>query len=73
MLLKVAVVPSITEKVNRIPLKKEDLEFLNKEFTKGKLADTLPCQVESSIIEILIGNDYYFDLLQPRKMELGSG
>ena len=73
MLLKVAEVPSITGKVNRIPLKKEDLDFLNKEFTEGKLADTLPCQVESSTIEMLIGNDYYFDLLQPRKMELGSG
>ena len=28
---------------------------------------------ESSSIEMLIGNDYYFDLLEPRKMDLGDG
>ena len=38
-----------------------------------KLADTLPCQSESSTIEMLIVNDYYFDLLQPRKLDLGGG
>ena len=71
MLLKVTVVPSITGKINRTPLKAEDIEFLNKEFSADKLADSLPCQMESSTIEMLIGNDYYFELLQPRKIDLG--
>ena len=66
MSLKVTVVPSITGKA-------EDIEFLNREFSADKLADSLPCQMESSTIEMLIGNDYYFELLQPRKIDLGDG
>ena len=73
MSLRVTVVPNITEKINRAPLKTEDIVFLNKEFTKDKLADSLPCQTESSAIEMLIGNDHYFELLQPRKIDLGEG
>ena len=73
MSLKVTVVPSITGKINQIPLKAEDIEFLNREFSADKLADSLPCQMESSTIEMLIGNDYYFELLQPRKTDLGEG
>ena len=51
----------------------EDIEFLNKEFSADKLADSLLHQMESSTIEMLIGNDYYFKLLQPRKIDLGEG
>ena len=43
MIVKVTVVPSITGKINRISLKTEDIEFLNKEFSADKLADSLPC------------------------------
>ena len=32
MSLKVAVIPSITGKLNQVPLKKKDIEFLTKEF-----------------------------------------
>ena len=73
MPLNVTVVPNITGKINRVPLKEEDIEFLKREFVDGKLADSLPCHAESSSIEVLIGNDYYFDLLEPRKMDLGGG
>lgn len=73
MPINVTVVPNITGKINRVPLKQEDLEFLKNEFVEGKLADSLPYHSESSTIEMLIGNDYYFDLLEPRKMELGGG
>ena len=68
MPMNVTVVPIITGKINRVPLKEEDIEFLKGEFVDGKLADSLPCHAESSSIEMLIGNDYYFDLLEPRKM-----
>ena len=73
MSLRVTVVLSITGKINRILLKAEDIEFLNKEFSANKLADLLPRQMESSTIEMLIGNDYYFELLQPRKIDLEEG
>ena len=71
--LKVSVVPHITGKVNRAPLTSEDAAFLKNEGWESKLADSLPNEPESTSIEMLIGNDYYFDLLLPRKMELGGG
>ena len=39
----------------------------------SKLADTLPTESECYPVEMLIGNDYYFDLLLPRKIELRPG
>ena len=61
MLMNVTVVPSISEKISHVPLKEEDIRFLKEEFADGKLADSLPCHAESSSIEMLIGNEYYFD------------
>ena len=37
------------------------------------LADTLPHYPESSTIDMLIGNDCYFDLLEPQKLDVGDG
>ena len=59
--------------INRVPLKEEDLQFLKGEFAEGKLADSLPYHAESSSIEMLIGNDYYFELLEPKKMDMSGG
>ena len=73
MILDVSVVPNITGRVSRVPLSPEDMSFLKNEGWESKLADTLPSRAESLSIEMLIGNDYYFDLLLPRKMELGGG
>ena len=73
MPMNITVVPSITGKVNRVPFKEEDLQFLKGEFAEGKLADSLPYHAESSSIEMLIGNDYYFELLEPKKMDMSGG
>ena len=73
MPMNITVVPSITGKINRVPLKEENLQFLKGEFTEGKLADLLPYHAESSSIEMLIGNDYYFELLEPKKMDMSDG
>ena len=51
----------------------DDLTFLKNEGWEPKLANTLPTGTEQSTIEMLIGNDYYFELLLPRNMELGGG
>lgn len=40
------VVPNITGKINRVPMNAKDIEFLNKEFSHGLLADTVPCYPE---------------------------
>ena len=42
-----------------------EIEFLKGELVEGKLADSLPCHAES--IEMLIGNEYYFDLLEAKE------
>ena len=73
MTLKITVVLNITGKIHLVPPRVEDIEFLNKELGHGMLADPLPSQTESSTINMLIGNDYYFDLLEPQKLDLGGG
>ena len=73
MNLDVSVVPSITGKINRFPLKAQHVEFFNSKFGKNMLADSLPKYPESSKIDMLIGNDCYFDLLEPQKLDVGGG
>jgi len=60
MCLDVSVVPNITGWINRFPLETQHVEFLNK-FGQDVLADSLPHHTESSTIDMLIGNDCYFD------------
>ena len=73
MSLRVTVVPNITGKINRTSLKTEDIVFHNKEFTKRQTSrlTAMPNRIINN--EVLIGNDYYFELLQPRKIDLGEG
>ena len=70
--LNVNVVPSITGKITRFPLNPDDVEFLKREGWEKNLADTLPTSTELSPVEMLIGNDYYFELLKPRKIHLSN-
>ena len=70
--LDVSVVLNITGKINRFPLKTEKAEFLNK-LGHEMLADSLPHHVESSTIAMLIGNDCYFNWLEPQKLDMGGG
>ena len=72
MLIEVSVVPHITGKLSRIPLNTEDLTFLKNEGWESKLDDSLPTDSENTSVKLLIGNDHYFDLLLPRKMDLGG-
>ena len=73
MTLNVSVVPSITGRITRAPLDRDDVTFIKSEGLDSKLADTLPTESECYPVEMLIGNDYYFDLLLPRKIELRPG
>ena len=49
------------------------MKFLKDSSLEDKLADTLVTNTESFQVNMLLGNDYYFDLLQPRKIDLGKG
>ena len=73
MSIEASVAPHITGKISRLPLNPEDLAFLKNDGWEHKLADTLPSESEHGSIEMLVGNDYYFELLLPRKVELGNG
>jgi len=73
MCLDVSVVPNITGIINRFPLKAQHIEFLNNKFGKNMLADSLPHYPELAKIDMLIGNDWYFDLLEPQKLDMGDG
>ena len=59
------MIPDITGKLTRTP-------FLKDSSLEGKLADTLVTSTESFQVDMLLGNDYYFDLLQPRKIDMGN-
>ena len=73
MSMDVTVVPNITGSITRVPLSSEDAKFLKDESLMHNLAHTVPTTMEVFPINMLIGNDYYFDLLQPIKMDLGNG
>ena len=73
MTLDVSVVPSITGRIIQTPLDQDDITFIKLEGLESKLADVLPTQSECYPVEMLVGNDYYFDLLLPRKIDLRPG
>ena len=52
---------------------KEDLQQYNLILKKYLLADNLPQKWEVTQIELLIGNDYYGDLVNRRKIQLDEG
>ena len=73
MTLEVSVVPNITGRITQTPLDQDDVTFIRSEGLESKLADMLPTESECYPVEMLIANDYYFDLLLPRKIVLRPG
>jgi hypothetical protein len=67
------VVPKITGTVYRMPINEEISQNWDYLWKDIPLADSLPREVEASTIELLIGNDYYLDLLLPQKIEVTPG
>ena len=49
------------------------MKFLKDSSLEDQLADTMVANTESFQVDVLLGNDYYFDVLQPRKIDLGNG
>ena len=69
MPLKANVVPKITGKLQRLPVN----EKLRDRLRKFDLADTVPTSIESTFIDLLIGNDYYADLVSLQRSTLAEG
>ena len=67
------IVPVISETVQRkamILCSSKNMEHLVKSLD---LADTIPLETELSTVELLVGNDYYLDIILPQKTEVQPG
>lgn len=67
------IVPSITGTIHRNPLAIPSSGNLNFLLKSLDMADTIPTESESTTIELLLGNDYYLDLVLPQRMEIQTG
>ena len=70
--LSANIVPTIRGTIQRksMKLSSENLEHL---VNSVVLADQIPSEEESSTIELLIGNDFYLDLILSQKIEIQPG
>lgn len=73
MTIDANVVAKVTGTVLRRPVKIKKCQNWECLWSKFSLADTLPVVKETSTIELLIGNDYYLDIILPEKFELQPG
>ena len=69
-LIKVSIVPQITGLVQRIPINIPEQQNLKKTY---HLADTLNQQVQTSTLGLLIGNDYYHELIIGVRIQVQGG
>ena len=68
--VKANVVPKISGDIQRLPIRLKNRFSIQKSF---RLADTLPQQTESSTIGVLIGSDYYYEVMSSKKVEVQEG
>ena len=62
--------PNITGTVHRKPLLFAPSENMDYLMNSLDLADTIPVESEATTIELLLGNDYYLDIVLPQKIEV---
>ena len=72
MMLSANVLKHITGVIQRNPLSEKDLEFL-KLIPSSELADSIPGALESVAIDLLIGSDFFWDIVGGNKVILPSG
>ena len=65
MKIKANVVPNITGTIERTPFRSETIKQTLKQY---ELADTIPVKKESCNIDLLIGNDYYADIVSTKRI-----
>ena len=67
------VVPHIAESIQRRPVNSTSLDNRDYLWAEFFLADDLPKERETSSVELLIGNDYYLDIILPQKVTVQPG
>ena len=73
MTIDANVVPKITGTILRRPISLNKCENWNFLWDKFSLADSLPTSKETATVELLVGNDYYLDIILPQKIMLQTG
>ena len=73
MKINANVVPQIAESIQRRPVNLKSLDNWKCLWNEFSLADDLPSKGEISSIDLLIGNDYYLDMILPQKIEIQPG
>ena len=68
MKINANVVPQIAESIQRRPVNLKSLDNWKCLWNEFSLADDLPSKGEISSIDLLIGNDYYLDMILPKKL-----
>ena len=66
--IKANVVPDITGRIQRTAVN----EKIQKRLTTYTLADTIPSKNETSFIDLLVGNDYYADIVSFRRVHISD-
>lgn len=67
------VIPSITGSMQRRSIDSSCLQNWEYLWKGNALADSIPTGIDTSKIDLLIGNDYYRDLILPQKVETQPG
>ena len=73
MKINANVAPQIAESIQRRPVNLKSLDNWKCLWNEFSLADDLPSKGEISSIDLLIGNDYYLDMILPQKIEIQPG
>ena len=68
--IKANIVPKISGNIQRTPIPLKNQFEVQRKY---RLADSLPRQVESSSIGVLIGSDYYHDIISSEKVQIQEG
>ena len=66
------VLNQITGNIKRGPIHQKDLEFLQL-IPQNKMADPIPHTLETMTIDLLVGSDYFWDVVCGDKIMLPSG
>ena len=73
MKIKASIVPVISGNIQRKTLDISSMSELDYLVKSIDLADILPSKAESTTIDLLLGNDYYLDIVMSQKMEVLPG
>ena len=70
MRIKANVVPSVTSTIERTPFRSKTIKQTLKQY---ELADMIPVKKECCNIDLLVGNDYYGDIVSTKRIILSDG